>query len=625
MIKQAVILAGGKGTRLGALTEKIPKPLIPIGDKAIIEHQLELLKESGIQKVLLTVGHLKEKLKELIGNGSRYGLEVSYFMEEHPLGSAGAFPLFKDRLYEHFFVLYGDVMMAVDLDRIARFHEHKKAFATLVVHPNDHPQDSDLVECDSNSLIKAFHSKPHGKNKFYKNLVNAGLYLFNKELVSHIPTGKSPDFGKDIFPPLVNAQKLYAYNTSEYLKDMGTPKRLRKVTEDYLSGNITQKKLTSRQKAIFMDRDGVLNEECHLIYKTEDLVLYSFTPEAIKKINNSSFLAIVVTNQSVVARNLCTVEQLEEIHNKLDIELGKERAKLDALYYCPYHPDKGYPEENPRYKRSHSWRKPNPGMLLEASNRFNIDLKESFMIGDRESDIQAGKNAGTQTIGVMTGHGLENNITEPDYTFENVLEAVDFILQEPYQNFAHSLKEEIEKSSKSPYIIAIGGNAGSGKSNCSHYLKNYLEKHQFSSVIISLDHWTSPANDSNNAKNVFERYQLVKIEEDLNKLLSNEDIQLTRYFNHSDLKTKNISYSLEGKKVIIIEGIIVLNLKFTHRKADKCVFMAIDKEAYSKHLKALYARKGLGIKEIEALLEKRMRDEFELIRKSGNLAQHVIL
>ncbi|MBC6409634.1 MAG: HAD-IIIA family hydrolase [Ekhidna sp.] len=625
MIKQAVILAGGKGTRLDKLTGQTPKPLIPIGGKTIMEHQLELLKENGIEKVLLTVGHLKEKIKELIGDGSQYGLEVSYFVEDHPLGSAGAFPLLKDRLHEHFFVLYGDVMMAVDLNRIACFHQHKGASATLVVHPNDHPHDSDLVECDSNSLIKAFHPKPHEKNKFYKNLVNAGLYLFNKKLVDFIPLRKSPDFGKNIFPSLAATQKLYAYNTSEYLKDMGTPERLQKVTEDYLSGRIARRKLTNKQKVIFLDRDGVLNEDRHLIRKTEDFVLYNFTSKAIKKINNSDFLVIVVTNQSVAARNLCTIEQLEEIHKKLDTELGKDGAKLDALYYCPYHPDKGYPEENPKYKREHPWRKPNPGMLLEASNRFNIDLEKSFMIGDRESDIQAGKNAGTQTMGVMTGHGLKNSTTEPHYTFENVLEAVDFILKEPYQNFAHSLKEEIEKSSKSPYIVIIGGNAGSGKSNCSHYLKNYLEKHQLTSIIISLDHWCLPAKDRNSAKDVFERYQLVKIEEDLNRLLNNKEIQLSGYFKHPDRKTKNINYSLTEKKVIIIEGIVALNLKFAVRQADKCVFMDIDKKTYSKRFKSLYTRKGLGIKEIEALLEKRMQDEFELIRKAGDLAQCIIL
>ena len=426
---QAVILAGGKGTRLGELTREIPKPLVQVGNVPILEHQLNLLKEYDITKSLIIVGHLHKKIEDFVKDGSKWGMKISCFKEKEPLGTAGALSLVRNQLEDSFFVLYGDVMMDVNLKRIHDFHKQKNADATLVVHPNDHPYDSDLVECDSNSLIKAFHPKPHEKNKFYKNLVNAGVYLFNKKLIDYIPSGESVDFGKSIFPSLVNDQKLYAYNTSEYLKDMGTPERLQKVTEDHLSGKIAQKKITNKQKAIFLDRDGVLNEDRHLIHKTEDLILYDFASEAMKKINNSGFLAIVVTNQSIVARNLCTIEQLEEINKKLDTELGKDGAKLDALYYCPYHPDKGYPEENPKYKREDSWRKPNPGMLLEASKWFNIDLEKSFIIGDRESDIQAGKNAGTQTVGVMTGHGLKNCTTTPDYTFENVLKAVDFIIE----------------------------------------------------------------------------------------------------------------------------------------------------------------------------------------------------
>ena len=131
----------------------------------------------------------------------------------------------------------------------------------------------------------------------------------------------------------------------------------------------------------------------------------------------------------MVARNLCTEEGLQIIHNKLDTLLGNERAKLDALYYCPHHPDKGFPDENPAYKIDCPCRKPKPGMLLDAARDFNIDLSASFMIGDDERDIAAGKTAGVKTIGVRSGKGLRGSKLQPDYLFENVIEAIDFITQ----------------------------------------------------------------------------------------------------------------------------------------------------------------------------------------------------
>ena len=200
------------------------------------------------------------------------------------------------------------------------------------------------------------------------------------------------------------------------------------MEKDFQQGVIARKNLSQKQRAIFLDRDGVLNEDRGLIHRKEDLVLYDFTIDALKKINASDFLAIVVTNQSVVARNLCTIEELEDIHRKLDTDLGSAGSKLDALYYCPYHPDKGYPEENPAYKKEHPWRKPSPGMLMQAARDFNIDLARSYMIGDRATDIEAAQHAGVISVGVLTGDGLKSGSATPDFTFENLAEAVPFIL-----------------------------------------------------------------------------------------------------------------------------------------------------------------------------------------------------
>lgn len=433
---QAVILAGGKGTRLKSIQAQAPKPMLPIGSKPVLEHQIALLQSFGITKIIILVNHLKESIQDYFQFGEKWGVEISYFEEPAPLGTVGGVKAIENQIQGDFLVIYGDVMFDIDLQRLLNFHYAKKSECTLVLHPNDHPYDSDLVEINSDSRLIAFHAKPHDPDQYYRNLVNAGVYIFSKKIFEFLEPGKKADFGTDIFPLIYTTIKMFGYTTSEYLKDMGTPDRLEKVTHDFLSGKIAARNLRNKQKAIFLDRDGVLNEDQEYISTPEGLTLYPFTSSAIKKINTSGFLAIVITNQPVIARNLCTEKELRIIHNKLDTVLGEDHALLDTLYYCPHHPDKGYPGENPIYKIDCECRKPKPGMLLDAARDFNIDLANSFFIGDHERDIEAGKRAGVTTIGVRTGAAMRGALIHADHTFENVEQAVDFITQSTSLNNA---------------------------------------------------------------------------------------------------------------------------------------------------------------------------------------------
>jgi len=426
---KAVILAGGKGTRLANLTKSIPKPMLKIGEKPVLEHQIELLKRYGIRDIIILTGYLSEVIEEYFGNGENFGVKITYFKEKKPLGTTGGLKEVENQLREDFLLLYGDVMVNMDLQRLIDFHREKRGICTLVVHPNDHPYDSDLLEIDKNGKITAFYPKPHKENQYYRNLVNACLYVMSPEMLKYIQKGVKADFGKDIFPKIVQKEDLYGYNTAEYLKDMGTPERLKEVREDYESGKIERLNRENKRGAIFLDRDGVLNKYVGLLYKIEDFELLPGVAEAIRKINRSEFLAIVITNQPVVARNLCTIEQLNKIHNKMETLLGKERAKLDAIYYCPHHPDKGFPGENPKYKIECNCRKPKTGLIERAVSDFNIDLKNSFFIGDSLRDVLCGKNAGITTIGVKTGQACKDCKIKPDYMFEDLNEAVNFILK----------------------------------------------------------------------------------------------------------------------------------------------------------------------------------------------------
>jgi len=427
---QAVILAGGLGTRLQEVAPNVPKSMMLVGDKPLLEHQIILLQQNGITDIILVVNHLKEFIQVHFSNGSRWGVEISYYEEKSPLGTVGGIKAIEDSLTEDFLVLYGDVMVDMDIQRLINFHQQTHSDCTLVLHPNDHPFDSDLVELDQLNQVTEFHPKPRSNSRYYRNMVNAGMYVLSKKVLSHLERNKKADFGKDVFPVIHNKLKMMGYNTSEYLKDMGTPERLEQVNRDFVSGRIQSRNLRNKQKAIFLDRDGVLNIDTDLIKTPKELELYPFATSATRKINESGYLAIVITNQSAVARNLCTEAGLRVIHNKLDTLLGEGHAKLDALYYCPHHPHGGFPEENVAYKVDCHCRKPKPGMLLDAARDFNLDLSRCWFIGDSERDVRAGQAAGVKTIGVRTGHAMIGSAVQPDFMVEDMEDAVSFILKQ---------------------------------------------------------------------------------------------------------------------------------------------------------------------------------------------------
>ncbi|MBP7211153.1 MAG: HAD-IIIA family hydrolase [Paludibacteraceae bacterium] len=397
MQAQVVIIAGGKGTRIASIASDIPKSMIPIAGKPVVEYQIELAKRYGYKNILFMIGHLGDQIKRYFGNGEKWGVNIEYYLEDAPMGTAGALPFVKEILAETFFVFYGDTIMDFDMTEMMKFHVEHEASATLFLHPNDHPYDSDLVETDFNGIIKKFIFKPHDELLMYRNLVNAALYVMDKKCIDYIPEGKCA-MEKELFPRLLDAnEKLAAYASPEYIKDMGTPDRWEHVTADVVSGKVKRLNRKYKRPAVFLDRDGVISKEIDLLHKVEQLELIDGAADAISLINKSGYLAIVVTNQPVIARNLCSFEELQNIHNRMETLLGEKHAYLDAIYFCPHHPDKGYPEERVEYKIDCSCRKPKPGMLLKAAEDLNINMSESFMIGDRPQDIQAGNAANVKS------------------------------------------------------------------------------------------------------------------------------------------------------------------------------------------------------------------------------------
>lgn len=404
---KTVIMAGGKGTRIASVNAEVPKPMIPILGKPILEYQLECLRDQGYDDVILVVGHLGHVVQEYFGDGSGispatgkpFGVQIQYVVEDVPLGTAGALYLLKEQLDDDFLLLCGDVIFDIDVDRFYRFHKQCGGVATLFTHPNSHPYDSGIIMADAHGKVTNWLHKEDPRT-WYRNRVNAGLHFFSREIFNQglFRELKKVDLDREVLKPLIPTGQLFVYDSPEYVKDMGTPDRFYSVTEDIRSGKVRGKNLSNPQKCVFLDRDGTLNKYVGFLRKIDEMELLPGVTEAIRKINESGYLAIVITNQPVIARGEVTVPQLEEIHNKLETLLGQDGAYVDAIYYCPHHPHKGYEGEVPELKIDCECRKPKAGMLLKAAADFNIDLAASFMVGDADSDVQCGINGGCTPV-----------------------------------------------------------------------------------------------------------------------------------------------------------------------------------------------------------------------------------
>lgn len=430
---KAVIQAGGKGTRISEITgDIIPKPMLEISGYPILYHQMMNLKKNGITDITVIIGHLGNVIKDYFGDGKQFGLNISYVEEDpqKPLGTAGSLYFLKDKLKENFVFLLADVFIDIDFEKMEQYHIANNADVTLLTHPNGHPFDSDLV-VEEGGVVKAFDYKSNDRTTYnYKNLVNAGVMIFSPSIFKYLTELRKYNYEKDIIVPLINEGKVVSYKSSEYAKDMGTPERYRRVQEDYNSGICDAKNLANKQKAIFLDRDGTINEYVGFLRKEEDFRLIPGVSEAIKKINNSGYLAIVVTNQPVIARGEVTEEELEEIHKKMETLLGLDGAYIDDIYYCPHHPDKGFEGEIPELKIECDCRKPKTGMLEKAAREHNIDLSSSIMIGDSTLDIKMAENAGMQSVLLKTGQKGEDGKYDvsPTLIAEDLNDAINKII-----------------------------------------------------------------------------------------------------------------------------------------------------------------------------------------------------
>lgn len=402
---KTVIMAGGKGTRISSLFSDIPKPMIRIDGVPVLEREIECLVSQGFDDIIITVGHLGKVIMDYFGDGSGvspmtgkpFRAHISYYFEKTPLGNGGALFKIRDQLTDDFLLLNADAVFDVNFKRFVEAHHTMGGLVTLFVHANSHPYDSGLLITDKNGAVVQWLAKEDKRPQWYFNIVNAGLHVMNKKVLDHIVETPKVDLDRQILKPMAGTGKMFVYNSPEYVEDMGTPERYDKVQRSFRSGMIHARNLANRQKAVFLDRDGTINRYVGYLTNAEDFELLPGVAEAIRKINLSGYLAIVVTNQPSIARGELSYDGLDEIHKKMETLLGQQGAYVDHIYFCPHHPDKGFPGEVPSLKVECTCRKPKPGMLLQAARDFNIDLSSSWMIGDEAKDVGAGKNAGCHT------------------------------------------------------------------------------------------------------------------------------------------------------------------------------------------------------------------------------------
>ncbi len=429
-LDQVVILCGGRGTRLKSEIGDLPKILVPVGGSPLLSHLLGDLSNAGAREVLLLAGFGARRLTGAVESLTPPGLRVETVIEPEERGTAGALHGVADRLRERFVFLLGDVFASLDWGRLAAAADSNGGLATMLVHRSSHPEDSDLVIPDDlDRLIGWFGRGPDRRPCAAfssRALTNAGVAVLHRDILRRIPPGRPSDLFGQVMPALVDARlPVFAYRSSEYVRDLGTPGRLRAVRDDYEQGRTRH-----GAELVLLDRDGVLNQEVGLLSSTGQLRLLPGAAAGLSRLNRAGIRCVVATNQPVVARGLCSLETLDEIHSHLARLLGSEGARLDGLYFCPHHPETHHEEGVPALRGPCACRKPSVGLAEKAIAEQGVPAWRTVVVGDRSADMQLAVNAGLPGIGLETGAGCRDQRypAKPTWKFPDLSAAADWLL-----------------------------------------------------------------------------------------------------------------------------------------------------------------------------------------------------
>jgi histidinol-phosphate phosphatase family protein len=607
----------------------MPKAMVPVGGKPLLEHQVALARDHGFTDIRVLTFHGEIVIRDHFGDGGGWGVSIRYHTEKAAMGTAGAVLEAIGELGERFIVLYGDTLLDVDLDAMWRRHDAVAADATLLVHPNDHPHDSDLIETDSDDWIVAFHAIPHPPERNFRNLVNAALYVVERSaLQPWAPPQTKLDFARDLFPAwLAEGLRLYGYRSREYIKDVGTPDRLAQAESDLASGRVRRLSLRAACPAVFLDRDGTLNREVDRVKSPEELIVMEGVGGAVRRINKQGLLAVVVTNQPVVARGECSEKDLRRIHDKLETELGRAGAYLDGLYYCPHHPDRGFPGERPELKIPCSCRKPGIGLIQRAADDLRIEMTDSWMIGDSTVDLQTARNAGIRAVLVRTGYGGSDHRfpAQADYEFLALDEAAEFI------TVRHARLLEHARSFLPPVapgsILAIGGLSRSGKSVWASVIREVLAERGRRAHVLSLDAWLKSEHERPGG-DVRTRFDVEAIATLAERLTQRSAAITLSPGSYDRARRQHVESSpevtIDASDIVIFEGVLALDIERLRRVSTITFSVECPEDVRRSRFEKEYALRGYGEAEIRTLYEARQLDEHPIVRASMAFATMTI-
>lgn len=589
-INQAVILAGGLGSRLRPITDTVPKPMIPMNGKPFLFYLIDMLIENGITKIVLLLGYLPNVFTEYLKSNPRNGIEITYMIGDVNWETGTRIKKAQHLLDEHFILLYADNYLKIDLKKYLHCYQDSKADFLMTVYHNQDYYSKSNVRFSPDGRVEGYDRTRSDPNC---NGIDVGFFLLSKNIVEEMP---HDDFHltHEFLPETISKKKVHCLVTDQVYYSIGNLERL-PVTESYLK----------KKKIVLLDRDGVINRKAPKADYIKTIDEFSFLPgalDAIALLVANEYHIYIISNQAGIARKKMTVDDLQSIHTFMNKEIESAGGRIDGIYYCP-----------------HGWddnctcRKPKPGLIFSASRDHQFQLSNAVFIGDDERDEIAGTAAGCKSILVDENFGLLS---------------VTKSLIEHGLDYTHLLYSIIKhKNKKSRVIVALAGQSRTGKSTLAEQIKSDLQiNHKIESQILSLDNFIVSLEKRKEKSTVRDRYDYQKISEVVEKISRGESVELPHY----DSRTRQSKPDggifdpiLEG--VILIEGTVALDAIEHENFFDLKTYVIADENVRKERLHDFYYRyKGLSEHEVTELIHVRYKDEYPIIHNSIQNADLII-
>jgi histidinol-phosphate phosphatase family protein len=583
-----------------------------------------VLRREGVERLSVLAGHLGERLRPALAlEAVALGLDLHVVVEAEPLGTAGCLTALPPA-DEETLIVYGDMLFDMALAPLWEFHRRMGAALTVVAHPNDHPRSSDLL-VERDGLAQEILPREAPRLHDHRNLVPAGLYLASPDFFARLAPSVKADMINDVLPRLIaGGAPIAVYNTPEYLRDIGSPTRHAQAERDLVAGIVSLRNSRHLRGAVFLDCDGVLNEEPGDpgVVAPDDVKVISGAGAALRRAQDAGLLTVAVTNRPQVAKGLVTFAGLDHILGRLEALLAEDGGVLDRIYTCPHYPVAGFAGEIAALKVRCECRKPGTLLLRRALADLPIARSRSMLVGDSLRDIGAARGIGIWAYGVRTGYGCRDHdryLREsgqppvPDLMFTSVVEAIDFGLG--YRDLAAPITAEIRRilqRGRQPVLVAVSGRARAGKSVVAHAVLRCLKEEGITSLHVRLDDWIMPAIERPQGATAEMRNRVEALPALLAALRAGESVHAPGYDAATRGRGEAVRYDGAGQSVVLLDGGFAAHASLRDL-LDLTVFVAVPPDLQQERFRAFYAWKKLDQAVVEALWQQRVEDEWPAV------------